>query len=99
MSDESLRRYLPEEVPDHLFTRNKLNMMGLAATADHVAYVVYPEQKREYKLYDISNTRKRKQQKGFSFVLKNMTVEEVLAERKRELEVRKSQLGRFYGGC
>ncbi|MMZ70205.1 hypothetical protein D1872_331960 [compost metagenome] len=72
-------------------------MMGLAATADHVAYVMYPEQKREFKLYDINVTRRRKQQKGFSLVNKDMTVEEVLEERKRELEVRKSQLGEKYG--
>ncbi len=96
MSD-NLKRYLPEEIPDHLFTQNKLNMMGLAATADHVAYVMYPEQKREFKLFDINVTRRRKQQKGFSLVNKDMTVEEALEERKRELEVRKGQLGEKYG--
>lgn len=91
MSDD-LRRYLPEEIPDHLYTQNKLNMMGLAATA-----VLYPEQKREFRLFDINATRRRKQQKGFSLVYKDMTVEEVLEEQKLELEVRKSQLGEKYG--
>lgn len=80
-------------MPDHLFTQNKLSRMGLAATEAHVAYVRYPEQNREYKLYDIKATKERRKQKGFSLVIKDMTVEEVLAERKHELEVRKSQLG------
>lgn len=80
-----------------MFTQNKLNMMGLAATADHVAYVLYLEQKREFKLFDINETRRRKQQKGLSLVNKDMTVGEVLEVRKRELEVRKSQLGEKYG--
>lgn len=93
MTEDDTPRFLPEEVPNYLFTQNKLSRMGLAATEGHVAYVRYPEQKREYKLYDIKATRERKKQKGFSLVIKDMTVEEVLAERKRELEVRKSQLG------
>lgn len=93
MMSLNMKRYLPEEVPDHLFTQNKLSKMGLATTAESVAYVSYPEQKREYKLFDINHTRKRKQQKGFSLVVKDMTVEEVLKERRHELEVRKSQIG------
>lgn len=92
MSEEILMRYLPEEVPDHLFTQNKLNLMGLAAAEVHVGYVIYPEQKNEFKLYDINATRARKKQKEFSLVITNMTVEEVIAERKRELEVRRNQL-------
>ncbi|MEF3302491.1 hypothetical protein [Paenibacillus sp. GYB003] len=91
MSD-SLKHYLPEEVPDHLFTQSRLSRMGLAPTAEHVAYVIYPEQRQQFKLFDISATRKRKQQKGFSLVQKDATVEQILAERKRELEVRKIQL-------
>lgn len=90
MSQE-IQRYLPEEVPDHLFTQNKLNRMGLAPTSDHVALVLYPEQKREFKLFDLNYTRKRKKQQGFSLVIKDLTVEQVLEERKREIEVRKSQ--------
>ncbi|MGD6844696.1 hypothetical protein ACQCVH_19560 [Bacillus infantis] len=90
---QEMKRYLPEEVPDHLFTQNKLNRMGLTTTSEHAAYVSYPEQKREYKLFDINNTRKRKQQKGFSLVEKELTVDQVLEERKRELVVRKNQLG------
>lgn len=93
MTDDSVKHYLPEEVPDHLFTQSRLSRMGLAPTAGHVAYVVYPEQRQQFKLYDINATRKRKQQKGFSLVQKDATVEQILAERKRELEVRKIQLG------
>jgi hypothetical protein len=93
MTNQDIKRYLPEEVPDHLFTQNKLNRMGLATTSEHVAFVVYPEQKREYKLFDINHTRKRKQQKGFSLVVKDISVEEVLEKRRHELKVRKSQLG------
>ncbi|TYS51154.1 hypothetical protein [Bacillus infantis] len=91
--NQEMKRYLPEKVPDHLFTQNKLNRMGLTTTSEHVAYVSYPEQKREYKLFDINNTRKRKQQKGFSLGEKDLTVEKILEERKRELDVRRSQLG------
>lgn len=88
-----LKHYLPEGVPDNLFSHNKLTRMGLAPTSEHVALVSYPEQKREYKLFDINNTRKRKKQQGFSLVEKDLTVEQILGERKCELEVRKGQLG------
>ncbi|KAA9012283.1 hypothetical protein [Niallia endozanthoxylica] len=60
MTNQDTKRYLPEEVPDNLFTQNRLNQMGLTPTSEHVAFVIYPEQKREYKLFDVSNTRKRK---------------------------------------
>lgn len=58
-------QYLPEEVPDHLFTQSRLSRMGLKPTAD-LAYVVYPEQKTKYKLFHIDETQQRKQQKGLS---------------------------------
>ncbi|OAB41777.1 hypothetical protein PBAT_20545 [Paenibacillus antarcticus] len=93
MTDESIKRYLPEEVPDHLFTQSRLSRMGLASTGEHVAFVLYPEQRQQYKLFDIDGTKKRKQQKGLSLVQKDATVEQILAERKHEIEVRKSQLG------
>jgi hypothetical protein len=89
---DNLKRYLPEEVPNNLFTQNKLSRMGLSPINDHIAYVVYPEQKREYKLYSIDKTRKPNRQKGLSLVEKDLTVEQVLEERKRELEVRRAQL-------
>jgi len=92
MNDE-LKHYLPEEVPDHLFTQSRLSKMGLAPTGEHAAFVFYPEQHQKFKLYDISATRRRKQQKGFSLVQKNATVEQILAERKHELDVRRIQLG------
>jgi len=93
MTKDIIRQYLPEEVSDHLFTQSRLSRMGLAPTANHVAYVFYPEQKREFKLYDVHETKQRKQQKGFSLIQKNATVEQILAERKHEIEVRKSLLG------
>lgn len=95
MTDSNLKRYLPEEVPDYLFTKNRLIRMGLTSTAENIAYVVYPEQKREYKLYDINDTRRTKRQKGLSLVIKDLTVEQILVERKRELEIRKNQLGKY----
>lgn len=93
VSSTTEKQYLPEEVPDHLFTQSRLSRMGLAPTAEHVAYVVYSEQRQQFKLYDINATRRRKQQKGFSLVQKDATVEQILAERKHEIEVRKNQLG------
>jgi len=82
-----------EEVPDDLFTQNKLCLIGLVSTKDHVAFVSYPEQRREYKLFDINETRKRKKRSGFSLVEKNLSVEQVLEARKHQLKVRKGQLG------
>lgn len=93
MSDLESKDYLPEEVPDHLFTQSRLSRMGLKPIADPVAYVVYPEQKTKYKLFNINETQQRKQQKGLSLVQKNATVEQILAERKHEIEVRRLQLG------
>ncbi len=93
MCSSEMMNYLPEEVPDHLFTQSRLSRMGLTPTADPVAYVVYPEQKTKYKLFDINETRQRKQEKGLSLVQKDATVEQILAERKHEIEVRRMQLG------
>jgi hypothetical protein len=67
--------------------------MGLTPTADPVAFVVYPEQKTKYKLFDINGTRQRKQQKGLYLVQKNAAVEQILAERRHEIEVRSILLG------
>lgn len=89
-----ISEYLPEEVPDHLFTQNKLNRMGLKPIAESFAYVSYPEQKRKYKLFDIHKTQQRKKQKnGLSLVQKDSTIEQILDERRHELEVRRMQLG------
>lgn len=93
MTSNEILHYLPEEAPDHLFTQSRLSRMGLKPTADPVAYVVYPEQKTKYKLFHINETLQRKQQKGLSLVQKNATVEQILAERKHEIEVRRLQLG------
>lgn len=93
MSSNEIMHFLPEEVPDHLFTQSRLSRMGLTPTADPVAYVVYPEQKTKYKLFDINGTRQRKQQKGLSLVQKDATVDQILAERRHEIEVRRMQLG------
>lgn len=88
-----------------MFTGNKLSQMGLVNTEEHVAWVVYPEQKREYKLYDISLTRKRKRQKNSGLILtrNNMSVEEVLKEREHEMKVRRlaqlTQLSKHYEIC
>lgn len=92
MSEDKLR-LLPEEVPDYLFTRNELKMMGLVPTAGMSAFVLYPEQKKEYQLYDVAATRSPKKQSGFSLVRKDYTVEEVLARRRHAIKVRKSQFG------
>jgi len=77
-----------------LFTNNKLKQLGLVNTEEHVAWVIYPEQKREYKLYDISLTRQRKKQKSSGFLSRSghMSVEKVLQEREHEMKVRLSQL-------
>lgn len=93
MSGNEVVHYLPEEVPDHLFTQSRLARMGLTPTADPVAYVVYPEQKTKYKLFDINGTRERKKQKGLSIVEKDASVEKILAERRHEIEVRRMQFG------
>jgi hypothetical protein len=90
-----MKTYLPEEVPNNLFTLNKLKLMGLTPTAEHVALVSYPEQRREYKLYDIKETRKPKKQNRegvITLTRTDATLEEILKEREWEMRVRKSQL-------
>jgi hypothetical protein len=86
------RRYFPEEVPDNLFTRNELKMMGLVPTGDFDAWVWYPEQKRAYQLYGLSETRSPKRQGGFSLVRKDHSLQDVLNKRKHAIKVRINQL-------
>ncbi len=84
-------RFLPEEVPDHLFTRNELKGMGRVPIQEAAAYVFYPEQKREYPLFRIEETKLTKRQSGFSLIRKDKSAEEVLEKRKHALMIRKKQ--------
>lgn len=88
-------RYLPEEVPDFLFTRNELKSMGCVPTQEAAAYVSYPEQKKEYPLFHIEETKLTKRQSGLSLIRKDCTIEEVMEKRKNALEVRKKQQGNY----
>lgn len=92
-SSDETPRYLPENVPDSLFTRNELKSMGRIPNQESAAYVSYPEQKREYPLFQIEETKLTKRQKGFSLVPKDYTIEEVLDKRKHALKVRLLQVG------
>lgn len=87
------KRYLPEEVPDHLFTKNELKMMGLVPNQELEAFVLYREQNREYQLYNVDATRSPKRQGGFSLVRKDYTTEQVLEKRRNALKVRRQQFG------
>lgn len=91
---KEMTRYLPEELPDHLFTQNKLSLLGLVPIGEYVAYVSYPEQRNEYKLFDINATRQQKKQKSSGLLtrLGTLTVEDILKDRENEMKVRKSQL-------
>jgi hypothetical protein len=79
-------RYLPEELPNHLFTQKKLSQLGLVPIGEHVAYVSYPEQKNA--------TSQQKKQKSSKVLtrLGSMTVENILKERENEMKIRKEQL-------
>jgi hypothetical protein len=92
-SRDDMTRYLPEEVPDDLFTRNELKTMGLATIREAAAYVFYAEQRREYPLFHLEDTKLTKRQSGSSLIRKDCSIEEVLEKRKHSLEVRKAQLG------
>jgi hypothetical protein len=86
-----IKKYLPEEVPDNLFTRNELNYMGLVPLDPKApdAVVNYTDQKRQYNLYDIEKTREPKRQKGnggIPLTIRDMTVEAILEKRRRRFE-------------
>lgn len=91
-NDSSKPRYLPEDVPDSLFTKSELSQMGLVHLKDEVAYVSYPEQRREYKLYFIDHVRVQKKQKSSLILNVVDTIEEVLNRRKNAIKVRGEQL-------
>lgn len=90
--DASIPRFFPEEVPDYLFTQNELKSMGRIPAGELSAFVTYPEQKNEFKLFHIDNSRLTKKQSRPSLLSNVLTVEEVLEKRKRSLAVRKEQL-------
>lgn len=87
---DNLKRYLPEEVPDNLFTRNELNYMGLVPIEpkEPDAMVNYTDQKREYNLYDIEKARepKRQQVNGIHLTIRDRTVEDILEKRRRRFQ-------------
>lgn len=84
---DNLKKYLPAEVPDNLFTRNELNYMGLVPIdpTEPDAIVNYTDQKREYNLYDIGNTREPKRQKGngIPLTIRDRAVEDILEKRRK----------------
>nr|WP_304220249.1 hypothetical protein [Fredinandcohnia onubensis] len=88
--DNNLKRYLPEEVPDNLFTRNELKYMGLIPIDPNEpeAWVNYTDRKKEYKLFHIDKTRKPKPHKvnGISLTITDRTVEDILEKRRRRFE-------------
>lgn len=83
-----LKRYLPEEVPDNLFTRNELNYMGRVPIEIKFpdAIVSYEDQKREFNLYEIEKTREPKRQKinGISLTIRDKNVEDILGKRRKK---------------
>ena len=82
----NLKVYLPNAMPDNLFTRNELNSMGLVPInpKEPDALVDFRQQKRVYKLYNIEKTRQPKMHnKTFSLVVRNNTIEDILEKRRR----------------
>ncbi|MNI65063.1 hypothetical protein D3C73_1205460 [compost metagenome] len=63
-----LKIYFPQDVPDHLLTKNKLKKMSLRPISEHVGFVVYPPQTRKYKLYSLEQARPIDPQAGFSLL-------------------------------
>lgn len=87
-----LIKYTPETIPDNLFTKNELKMMGLVATDAESAYILYSEQNREYKLFNINKTRPSNfNSQKFSLVKKDYTIAEILQKRKNAMKIRDSQ--------
>jgi len=84
---EEMQRYIVGTVPDTLFTRNELNQLGKVPLkpSEFDGYVVYPDQKREYKLYHIEKTREPKKQRNDGIRLTatpERSLEEILKRRK-----------------
>lgn len=92
--DDYLPHYLPEFIPDNLFTRNGLRKMRRKTKENHVGFVYYPEQKRKYKLYDVNKSYKfvPKTDNPLTVYEKVYTLEEMLERRKNEIELRAKQL-------
>lgn len=60
--------------------------MGLVPIDENIkAWLYYPQQKREYKLFHIDNIRKPKPQKnkGISLTITDRTIEDILKKRKK----------------
>ncbi|WML56506.1 hypothetical protein [Neobacillus sp. PS2-9] len=88
--ENTLKSYLPKEVPDNLFTRNELKYMGLVPIEpkEPDALVNYTDQKREFNLYDIEKTREPKRQKGngISLTIRDRALEDILKKRRRSIQ-------------
>lgn len=82
---DGIEQFAPEQVPDHLFTKNELKWMGLIPTEEPAASVYYTDQKRAFPLFNLHATRPQRPQKGFSLTITDLTVEEVLQRRKRSV--------------
>lgn len=88
------KKYIAGQVPDDLFTRNELQQMGRVALDPQTpdALVYFPDQKREYKLFKLENTRVPKKQipKGIKLTTTDRSVEDILAKRKNFKKVYKN---------
>lgn len=83
----NLTIYLPNAIPDNLFTRNELNSMGLVPIypEEPDALVDFLKHKRTYKLYKINKTKepRRQKAKAYSLVVRDNTVDDILEKRKK----------------
>lgn len=90
-ASSSIPRYLPEDVPDYLFTQNELKSMGRVPAGEFNAFVKYPEQRNEFKLFHIEDSKMTKKQSKSSMLRSLYTIEETLEKRKRAIKGRKQQ--------
>jgi len=83
-------RYKPQDVPDDLFTRSELKLMGRVELQPERGFVTYPEKHQEFPLFAIHETRTRKKQA--TSLQTYFTVEDVLEKRRNAIAVRKQQM-------
>ncbi|OBZ11965.1 hypothetical protein A8L34_16755 [Bacillus sp. FJAT-27264] len=63
-----MRTYTCDKVPSYMFTKSKMRKMGLVPVSEHSAFVLFPPNRRKYKLYSLENARPINSQAGYSVI-------------------------------
>lgn len=64
-----MKTYTFDKAPSYMFTKSKLKKMALVPISGHSAFVVFPPNRRRYKLYSLEDARPINPEAAYSILI------------------------------